>query len=286
MWNALLNQEFQRDCSSEQWWSLTDFYFQIVRSWIKRWISLLSLFYSLNSFCFLSPNKSHKLLLFHVVNWTNALINFNSVVTKLSVNAALDSCFIQGKLSQRQATKPAVDTTTFALAWQCNILLQNWEIHLSTEQNQMVSILIKKKKKLQFLDIFWITAWGSEVLKYEYLCCTYILTTRKAKIIITGPCVLEKTNLILCIYDCVLRMPTNLTIAKLQITSHYFTKPAWAICIDYFLRLTFFKHIFLTFQFKIIHSSYSPRISRNNSNNNNHLLLIIATSIYYLLWVT
>ena len=155
------------------------------------------------------------------------LINFSSVVIKLSVNAALDSCFIQGKLSQRQATKPAVDTTIFALAWQCNILLQNWEIHLSTEQNQMVSMLIKKKKKkkLQFLDIFWITAWGSEVLKYEYLCCTYILTTRKAKIMITGPCVLEKTNLIVCIYECVLRIPTNLTTAKLQIISHYFTKP-------------------------------------------------------------
>ena len=56
------------------------------------------------------------------------LINFSSIVIKLSVNAALDflykgCCFIQGKLSQRQAIKPAVDTTISVLAWECNILL-------------------------------------------------------------------------------------------------------------------------------------------------------------------
>lgn len=40
------------------------------------------------------------------------------------------------------------------------------------------------------------------------------------------------------------------------------------------------------FQFKIIHPSYSLKISGNNNNNNNNLLLIIATAfIEYLLWV-
>ena len=61
---------------------------------------------------------------------------------------------------------------------------------------------------------------------------------------------------------------------------------AWTTCIDYFLQFTFFKHIFLMFQFKIIHPSYSLKISGNNNNNNNNLLLIIATAfIKYLLWV-
>lgn len=42
---------------------------------------------------------------------------------------------------------------------------------------------------------------------------------------ITDPCVLEKKNPNVCIYECVLCMPTNLTTAKLQIISYYFTKP-------------------------------------------------------------
>lgn len=104
-------------------WSLTDFYhFQIVRSWMKKWISLLSLFYCL-LFFFLNPDKSHKLLLFHTVNWTNATDKFYICGDKTECECCFRLLFIYGKLSQKQATTLAIDTPILALAWQCNILL-------------------------------------------------------------------------------------------------------------------------------------------------------------------
>lgn len=66
---------------------------------------------------------------------------------------------------------------------------------------------------------------GSEALKCTFLGCTYILTTLKAKIMTTGPHVLERNNFIVCIYECILYTPANLNTAKLQIIKHYFTKP-------------------------------------------------------------
>jgi hypothetical protein len=43
------------------------------------------------------------------------LINFSSVMIKLSENTTLYSYFMRGKLSQRQVVRPAVDRTILAL---------------------------------------------------------------------------------------------------------------------------------------------------------------------------
>ena len=79
------------------------------------------------------------------------------------------------------------------------------------------------------------------------------------------------------ICKCVLYTPANLNTAKLQIIRHYFTKPG-LLEMGSFPQPTLFKHIFLIFQFKIIHPSFSLRVRRNSNNdNNNNLFLIITT---------
>ena len=80
VWNVLLNQSSRETALQSSWlccgWSLTDFYyFQIVRSWIKDGYLFSPCFTVYNLFK-KNPDKSHKLLLFHTVNWTNATDKF------------------------------------------------------------------------------------------------------------------------------------------------------------------------------------------------------------------
>lgn len=80
VWNVLLNQSSRETALQSSWlccgWSLTDFYyFQIVRSWIKDGY-LFSPCFTIYTLFEKNPDKSHKLLLFHTVNWTNATNKF------------------------------------------------------------------------------------------------------------------------------------------------------------------------------------------------------------------
>lgn len=56
--------------------------------------------------------------------------------------------------------------------------------------------MLLKRKKNPIPGYFLDYCMGYEALKCTFLCCTYILTTLKAKIMTTGPRVLERNNYI------------------------------------------------------------------------------------------